>query len=75
MNHNDVDNEQSITGSNQGVDGYSDNTEQQNGENLPDAPDRGTNAAVQPMSPEERAKAEEEIRKDERENHPGDLGR
>ena len=70
-----VDNQQTNRGSEETVDGFSDTTEQQNSENLPDAPDPGTHSRLQPMSPEERARAEEEIREEEREGHQGNAER
>ena len=45
----------------QKIDGFSDNTSD-NAKNLPDAPDKGNESNKKPLSPEEYAKAEKEIK-------------
>ena len=69
-----VDSQNAGTSQDEAVDGYSDNLTDQDAEHLPDPADPGAEGHMKPMSAEERAKAEAEIRKDERENAPGDLG-
>jgi hypothetical protein len=67
QNNNAVDNEQQGT-TREVVDGFSDDPNAQ-GEQGPDAADPGTHTRIEPMGADERARAEQEIREDEREGH------